>query len=1111
MRIPLVLRWWLLGAAAALSTCLTSPALANFLQVPELNSLGLGFEVLPPMCTITMKEQNTTIPCKPIQTEHGVANVTWVRKSDIVNDARRYVLPNGSLFISNVEEDDREIYRCILTAGNYSVTSAFAYLLFAGTGVWQIKPRNNTVEEGRAVRLTCYMASLPLASYIWLKNDAPLPINKTRYYQPKPGVLQITNVQFQDQGMFRCKAINDMLEEEFLSSGGYLTVVPRRNDEGHPFQHSLLAVPSKVEVHEGEEAVLECITDDEEPDLHWTRIDETPIAKNRTIRKGQGSLVFPSVSEQDTGVYNCTAVSKKSKEPTSTQMIELTMMTPPKVQLSMTVSKRPAPLNTNVSNGETVRITCATWGTPAPSISWYKNGILHVESGRHKYTNKNLTKTFNSEDLFIGIIMSPDTGLYQCVTRNRAGVASDAFILNIPMVENLPLPPVNVSVVALTPYSVNVSWTASPDNNVSGYIINIISDKHVVESQYLTNKTSAVVENKLLPGNTYVFYIRSFLINDGLKKGLFSEASNYATVKMKEDAHHANKISMPVVNLYPKSPTELYANWTLVECKNKCAIIEQNIQWKKKRKHYHLEKYLLPNVTEYTINDLQPNKSYKVRVLVSTRSGYPLHMIQLPWYTIRMPPSSSDLPQDNVFLIVHLSTCSQRPTEVLVNWTLDVSLQKDLASYNVLYNTSTSVWQKKLPTTETSVTLTDLAPRTCYGVKVRAVYGTGQNTTDSHLKTICTLPQPPYILSQHSNTNKIKVKKLRTKVLNTTSVRITWKHTPQKIMVDFYTIRVENVESNPESQTEPPEDKQDEVKELHLKITGRAARSPQLTKFEDSQDMDNEVKLYRVTNRKLTVTNLKRDHNYKVSVTASTTTLTGHSAIAYVTPDEGVPTAPLNVTWVPASPKDAILTWNPPRLINGRLVHYLVKFSHDQQEWRNQTVPPDSTTTQIQDLVSNTNYTVHIAGKTGKGVGASTTVYIYIRATLEREPHRNTELAVISVVSFLVVVTCVVAVLLCLRILHLRNNSPSVFQDDGTSEGMEPLRDGLNHHRMLDTLDDIDDADDGSKRLLQTVSTTQAVFSKNMKEFNLRSMYNSTQVDHHSSPDGAGVALAVSS
>ena len=70
---------------------------------------------------------------------------------------------------------------------------------------------------------------------------------------------------------------------------------------------------------------------------------------------------------------------------------------------------------------------------------------------------------------------------------------------------------------------------------------------------------------------------------------------------------------------------------------------------------------------------------------------------------------------------------------------------------------------------------------------------------------------------------------------------------------------------------------------------------------------------------------------------------------------------------------------------------------------------------------------------------------------------------------------------------------------------MEPLRDGLANHRMLDTLDDIDDADDGSRRLLQSVSTAQPVFSKNMKEFNPRSMYNSTQVDHHSSTDGAVV------
>ena len=72
-------------------------------------------------------------------------------------------------------------------------------------------------------------------------------------------------------------------------------------------------------------------------------------------------------------------------------------------------------------------------------------------------------------------------------------------------------------------------------------------------------------------------------------------------------------------------------------------------------------------------------------------------------------------------------------------------------------------------------------------------------------------------------------------MLNTTSVRITWKHTPRKVLVDFYTIRVENVESDPDSQTEPPEDKPSEVKETHVEAVGRAIRSPNPTNYEDSQ------------------------------------------------------------------------------------------------------------------------------------------------------------------------------------------------------------------------------------------------------------------------------------
>lgn len=58
---------------------------------------------------------------------------------------------------------------------------------------------------------------------------------------------------------------------------------------------------------------------------------------------------------------------------------------------------------------------------------------------------------------------------------------------------------------------------------------------------------------------------------------------------------------MPHVNLFPKSPTELYTNWTLPESKSKRHIVEQRIQWKEKKSHFHINKILPGNITSYTI------------------------------------------------------------------------------------------------------------------------------------------------------------------------------------------------------------------------------------------------------------------------------------------------------------------------------------------------------------------------------------------------------------------------------------------------------------------------------------------------------------------------------
>lgn len=68
--------------------------------------------------------------------------------------------------------------------------------------------------------------------------------------------------------------MNQLLNKEIHSNGGYLTVIPRDgpNTEQNDYQLFLLAVPSKVSAHVGDRVVLECICDAEEPLIEWSRL-----------------------------------------------------------------------------------------------------------------------------------------------------------------------------------------------------------------------------------------------------------------------------------------------------------------------------------------------------------------------------------------------------------------------------------------------------------------------------------------------------------------------------------------------------------------------------------------------------------------------------------------------------------------------------------------------------------------------------------------------------------------------------------------------------------------------------------------------------------------------
>ncbi|XP_071542051.1 protogenin-like isoform X1 [Panulirus ornatus] len=1220
---------WVLGLVGLVTLCYLPPGVRthHFLN-DSFSRLGFGFQDLPPMESVTVIGAELLLPCQPIKTETGVPNVTWTNEGQVVNDPRRYVLANGTLLISNVTASDAGLYRCVLHRGPYAVVSAALNLITADTGAWQMQPRNTTVREGSAVRLTCLFSSIPPAILTWLKDEEPLPLND-RYYQPKPGVLQITNITVQDASVYRCTAINPLLRKQFLSPGGYLSVVALSDSPAEggddaevelPPRPSLLAVPSKVEVEVGHRGVLECMTDDiYHPQLLWSRIDERPIRTKGVNKEGQGSLVFLEVQEQDAAVYNCSIVSRHHRVPV-TQMIELSVLKAPKAEVSMSTRKSMVPVFNPVRNGASVvRITCATEGVPTPEISWYKDGLPIPVSGRHHFVTLVMEKNFTKQELAIANIMGRDSGVYQCVVRNRVGVASEGFKLTVNLLPNMPEAPVDILVKETSTKDILVAWSPSPSvekAEVMGYIVHYFEVGPVEkEKQHLTNNTSFKIE-KLRPYTNYSIYIRTFVIFPDEVDPVIGEPSEPLFWRTRADVPGR----LPKVTLRALSPTVLLVTWkhlSLEEAKG--AITKQKIQWQKKDSHFYVSKDLVPNVTEYEIQDLLPNKWYRARVLVRTEAGYPHHYMQLPWDQIKMPKVGPRAGHDNNRIQVHLSVFSENPTDILVDWVLADVLRPNVLTYEVTYNSTPEVIKRKnTEASASSVVLKNLEPGTCYTVKVEPFYKDVQERGRRATLgcTICTLAVPPDTLPQHKFTDKIGIKKIRVKVLNTTSMLVSWRPKGKRMTPDFFTVKVVSLGLQKSAkasliQTQDP-DVEDaggqgiveqyfgtqgiggrdmSGQETTREAGGRScptdglAEESQDTKLQESQEPcyqdwsnDRPVRYMRLTRKRLILTDLEPLHGYEVTVTPSTATLTGASSAPHqAITEEGVPSVPVNVSWSAASPKDAILTWSRPRHINGQLLHYLVTYSHDQIEWKNQTVDHHLTSTQIQDLVSNTNYTLQIAGVTGGGMGTHSTVFIYIRATLVGEPQISTELVVISVVSLLAAVTCIVVVLLCLRIIRLRQNSAAAFQGNGTcrmvyangvkasgrdhgtelndykpmlaslpptthnhhldtkggpgshddgivanclldpsavhmnqadvpNDIVEPLCDGIGPHKVEDSLDEIDD--DASSRLLQKVSTAESAFSS-LKDFDPRSIRESTQVDPNSLNNGSGVALAI--
>ncbi|KHN81711.1 Titin [Toxocara canis] len=229
--------------------------------------------------------------------------------------------------------------------------------------------------------------------------------------------LTIINAYAEDSGKYRCvakniagsaeSACNIYIEESETSA------VPTEIDESKApcFRMPL----TNREIPEGFELTLICaVTGTPNPTISWTK-DGKPIVRGDCeikFENGVCTLTIPTTTSKDEGVYACIAENchgcAKSSNIVQIQPFESVNIKPEFKEQLMDVS---------AIEGSEIALECKVVGTPAPVLTWYKDGLkLLLENRMLQYTDRKGLSRLNIMNVVID-----DAGEYSCEAVNPLG------------------------------------------------------------------------------------------------------------------------------------------------------------------------------------------------------------------------------------------------------------------------------------------------------------------------------------------------------------------------------------------------------------------------------------------------------------------------------------------------------------------------------------------------------------------------------------------------------------------------------------------------------------------------------------------------------------------
>ncbi|KAM7003343.1 neuronal cell adhesion molecule-like isoform 13-T14 [Tautogolabrus adspersus] len=326
---------------------------------------------------------------------------------------------NGDLYFSNVlREDSRNDYICYARFP-YTQTiqqkQPISLKVLSHDPADERKPTflvpsgpssSKTVLRGQVLEMECIAEGLPTPDISWSKVSGELPAKRT-YFLHYQRTLRIVNVSESDAGDYRCTARNKL---GTVHHNIHVMV------KAAPYWIS--AQPRNLVLAPGENGVLTCrASGTPKPSITWAMngipIENSPKDLSRKVE--DDTIIFTDVQTGSSAVYQCN-VSNPYGYLLSNAFINV-LSEPPRVLT-------PANKVYQVIKNHPALMDCASFGSPIPKITWFKDSRSSTLDGDPYILHDNGT-------IEIHTAQAHNAGKYTCVARNSLGKEENHILLEV--------------------------------------------------------------------------------------------------------------------------------------------------------------------------------------------------------------------------------------------------------------------------------------------------------------------------------------------------------------------------------------------------------------------------------------------------------------------------------------------------------------------------------------------------------------------------------------------------------------------------------------------------------------------------------------------------------